>query len=445
MEEVTTRVARLLQNAGTCAWVLAAASFHAYGLAEQRYSVFGTSRFPWTVAYTGLLVLIGYAFGLPDLPRTRRYAALVAIAAVGVSLISISLLQLLLGQALLPRAVVLGSGLVLVPWTVLCCGLLIDQRDRLLARDRVVVVAGWADAAELSAELESGAERPAVIVEVLTPDQAAAQRDGTLPLSDAARRGSATVVVLDRQAQLDRSIVEQAASLHAAGVRMRTLSLFYEEWLAKLPISELERVSLMFDIGEIHQVRYGRIKRIVDIVVGAAGCVALALVIPFVLAGNLIANRGPLWFRQERVGKNGTRIRMLKFRTMRPDAPSGAWTSLRDPRVTPFGNLLRRSHLDELPQMLNILRGDLSIVGPRPEQPAYVDELSEKLPFYHVRHLVRPGLTGWAQVKYGYASTEADAVQKLQYEFYYLRHQCFTFDLRVMFRTIRTVVGARGR
>jgi lipopolysaccharide/colanic/teichoic acid biosynthesis glycosyltransferase len=95
--------------------------------------------------------------------------------------------------------------------------------------------------------------------------------------------------------------------------------------------------------------------------------------------------------------------------------------------------------------MLNIVRGDLSMVGPRPEQPRYVNELSEKLPFYHVRHLVRPGLTGWAQVKYGYASSDDDALQKLQYEFYYLRHQRFSFDLRIMFRTIRTVIGGHGR
>ena len=136
---------------------------------------------------------------------------------------------------------------------------------------------------------------------------------------------------------------------------------------------------------------------------------------------------------------------ILKFRTMRPGASNGEWTTARDPRITPFGNLLRRTHLDELPQMLNILRGDLSVVGPRPEQPRYVQELSEKLPFYHVRHLVRPGLTGWAQVKYGYASSDDDALQKLQYEFYYLRHQRFSFDLRILFRTVRTVIGGHGR
>ncbi len=123
----------------------------------------------------------------------------------------------------------------------------------------------------------------------------------------------------------------------------------------------------------------------------------------------------------------------------------GEWTSEADPRITPFGNLLRRTHLDELPQLWNFLRGDLAVVGPRPEQPGDVGELTEKLPFDDLRHLVRPGLTGWAQVKYGYASTQADALEKLQYEFFYLRRQSLAFDLQVMGHTVRNVLGQGGR
>jgi lipopolysaccharide/colanic/teichoic acid biosynthesis glycosyltransferase len=147
------------------------------------------------------------------------------------------------------------------------------------------------------------------------------------------------------------------------------------------------------------------------------------------------------------VGKNGHEFSILKFRTMRQtDAGRpNEWTTEDDPRITPFGRVLRRTHVDEIPQLLNIVRGDLSLVGPRPEQPHYVLELKEKLPFYDLRHLVRPGLTGWAQVKYGYAGTESDALQKLQYEFYYLRHQSLSLDLKILFRTVRSVLGARGR
>jgi len=256
----------------------------------------------------------------------------------------------------------------------------------------------------------------------------------------------ATVVVVDRCALADPRVVSQAATLHESGLRVRRLSLFYEEWLGKLPLSELERASLLFDIRELHGARYLRVKRMFDIVVGLVGVVALIVIEPFVLLGNAVGNRGPLIFRQQRIGKNGTTFELWKFRTMRDGSSEGtAWTQRDDPRVTPFGRFLRRTHLDELPQLWNVLFGHLSIVGPRPEQPHYVEELCEKLPFYSLRHLVRPGLTGWAQVKYGYAGDEGDALEKLQYEFWYLGHQNIWLDSRIVGRTLRSVAGATGR
>ncbi|HET7721003.1 MAG TPA: sugar transferase, partial [Acidimicrobiales bacterium] len=290
-------------------------------------------------------------------------------------------------------------------------------------------------------------ERPAVLAWVLSPAEAAVETGPEQPLVEVVRATRATAVVLDRVALADQSIVAQAATLHEAGVRVRTLSLFYDEWLGKLPLAELERISLMFDIGELHRARYGRVKRILDGLGAAAGMVVLAAVIPVVWIGNLVGNRGPLLYRQTRVGKGGKEFQILKFRTMTPGGSGAAtqWTADGDPRITPFGAWLRKSHLDELPQVVNIFRGDLSVVGPRPEQPRYVDELEKKIPFYGLRHLVRPGLTGWAQVKYPYGASEGDALEKLQYEFYYLRHQGLALDLRVTGRTLRSVLGRAGR
>jgi len=267
------------------------------------------------------------------------------------------------------------------------------------------------------------------------------------PLAERFARDRANLLVLDREAQASPSVVAQAAELHQAGSRVRTLSLFYEEWLGMLPLNELERVSLLFDIGEVHRAQYGRLKRVIDLALASLGVLALAVAIPLVVFGDVVANRGPVFYRQPRVGKNGRVFRILKFRTMRPHDGDLAneWTAENDPRITPFGKLLRLSHVDELPQVINILKGDLSVVGPRPEQPHYVDELKEKLPFYDMRHLVRPGLTGWAQVKYGYAGDESDALEKLQYEFYYLRRQSFGLDFRIIGRTIRSVLGREGR
>jgi lipopolysaccharide/colanic/teichoic acid biosynthesis glycosyltransferase len=192
-----------------------------------------------------------------------------------------------------------------------------------------------------------------------------------------------------------------------------------------------------------------RSKRVIDVALGLVGTLALAPVAAGVWLGNRFANHGPLLFRQVRVGKDGAPFVIYKFRTMLPDEAGdtdrSSWTVDGDPRITPLGRLLRRSHVDELPQMINVLKGELSIVGPRPEQQAYVEELADKIPYFDVRHLVRPGLTGWAQVKQGYAGDEADALEKLQYDMYYLRRQGLALDVRIIWRTLRGVVGGSGR
>jgi lipopolysaccharide/colanic/teichoic acid biosynthesis glycosyltransferase len=435
-----------LLHLGIVTVVVGLAKLHASRAADVPYDLTASSRFAWTLAFVVMLSLAAYGLGLPEVPRTRRGIMLSSAAAPLLGGVGISLAQLALADPLLPRFVVFSSVLVLTPWYMLCGALADDGRARDEWRDRVVVVGDWADATALSFELEHRAERPALVVDVLTPEQAVATPAGELPLRDVVQAVDGTVVVLDRIAQLEHSIVEQVADLHEGGVRVRTLSLFYEEWLGKLPLSELERVSLMFDIGEVHRIRYGRQKRLIDIALGVFGAIALAVAVPFVFIGNLIGNRGSLLFRQERVGKGGQAITIFKFRTMRTSSTgSGEWTEVKDVRITRFGAVLRRTHLDELPQVLNILRGDLSVVGPRPEQPHYVAELTEKLPFYSLRHLVRPGLTGWAQVKFGYAGSESDALEKLQYEFYYLRHQSLSLDLRIVARTVRHLVRGGGR
>jgi lipopolysaccharide/colanic/teichoic acid biosynthesis glycosyltransferase len=429
---------------GTVAIVLGLGKVHAAYIGHYDFS--GSSRFAWSFAYIVLLALAAYAVGLPDLTGGRS-PVLLGLAATGLAAAAISVLQLVLGSLLLPRFVVFVAAVVLVPWYGLSARLTSGGQRRQAGRDRVVAVVTREEAACLAGDLALEPERPAILAAAITAEEAVSSGIGGTPLADRAREERATIVVLDREAQLCESIVAQVADLHQAGIRVRSLGLFYEEWLGKLALAELERTSLMFDIGEVHRQRYGRVKRIVDLVVALVGSVAVAVLVPFVVVGNLVANRGPLLYRQRRVGKNGGEFTILKFRTMRPTATGLAneWTIEDDPRITPFGRVLRKSHLDELPQVVNVLKGDLSIVGPRPEQPHYVAELVEKLPFYDLRHLVRPGLTGWAQVKYGYAGSESDALEKLQYDFYYLRHQDIALDLRIIGRTVRSVLRSSGR
>lgn len=439
------RAARWLQVGGIVAIVVALSAVHGRYLGDPRYDYVDSSRFAWSLAYILLLVVAAYAVGLPDLPRSLRSALASAFIATAVAALGISAVQLATGDALLPRFVVFGSALLLVPWLVLCWEAAHEERARAEERDRVLLVADAQEALAISDEVGMGAELPLAVVGHLSPVDAASSTGAERPLCEVVDAIGASVIVLTRPAQADESIVAQAAELHARGVRVRTLSLFYEEWLGKLPANELERMSLMFDIGEIHRARYARFKRVFDVVLGVAGLLPLVLVTPAVLVGDAVGNRGPLLFRQARVGKGGQSFTILKFRTMREEESDPVWTSEDDPRIPRFGRFLRRTHLDELPQVVNILRGDLSLVGPRPEQPRYVEELRAKLPFYELRHLVRPGLTGWAQVKYGYAGSEQDALEKLQYEFYYLRRQSLALDVRIVGRTVRSVVQGGGR
>ena len=437
------RLARLLLYVCTAAVVLALGKVHARYIGGYDYS--GSFRLTWSFAYIGLLCLAAYGMGLPDLARTGKVAAVSALVSIGAAALGISALQLLVGSAQLPRFVVFGAALALVPMYLALSVVSAGGRARAEERDRVVLVAGADEAASLQDELGGHPERSATLSATLSAGAARSLEARVKPLVETVVHVGASVVVLDREAQADESIVAQAATLHEHGVRIRTLTLFYDEWLGKLPHAELERVSLMFDIGEIHQARYGRLKRIFDVAVGVVGLVVLAVVTPVVLVGNLVANRGALLYHQSRVGRNGRLFHMVKFRTMRLGGEGSDWTDEHDPRVTPFGRWLRRTHLDELPQVLNILRGDLSTVGPRPEQPRYVQELIDKIPFYDLRHRVRPGLTGWAQVKYAYGASDSDAMEKLQYEFFYLRHQSLSLDLRILGRTVRSVIGRGGR
>ncbi|MFN8123239.1 MAG: sugar transferase [Thermoleophilia bacterium] len=187
----------------------------------------------------------------------------------------------------------------------------------------------------------------------------------------------------------------------------------------------------------------GAAKRAIDVVLSGALLLLAAPVIA-VLAVMVRRDGGPAFFVQERTGRFGRPFRMYKLRSMAPvpdDAPR--WATRDDARITPVGAILRRTHLDELPQLYNVLRGDMSLVGPRPEQPAFVEELTERLPGYPVRHLVRPGLTGWAQVRGGYSGSLQGSARKLRYDIYYIRHRSLAMDLMIIVETLRTLFADR--
>jgi lipopolysaccharide/colanic/teichoic acid biosynthesis glycosyltransferase len=397
------------------------------------------------LVFVALIWATSYAAGLPDWGGnlSRRFAR--AVTALVAADLIISVLQLFTGAQLLPRFVVFVSSAVLVPVFVLVSRLSGATQRRRANLDRVIAIVAGEESDRLERDTQGLIERPAQLIAVARPDDVMPTPDQPRPLAELVKTTNANLLVLDRESQQRDEIVTQAAELHSKGVRIRTLSLFYDVWLGKLPISELERISLLFDINEIHRPAYARSKRALDVAVALVGMLALAFAVPIVAILDLFGNRGPLFYSQPRVGKDGLVFTIHKFRTMRPGGSSSEWTTADDPRLGKVGRMLRQLHVDELPQMWNVFRHDLSIVGPRPEQPHYVELLAKTIPFYELRHLVRPGITGWAQINYDYGSSDVDALEKLQYEFFYLRHQSLSLDLRILGRTLRTVFEDRAR
>ena len=187
-------------------------------------------------------------------------------------------------------------------------------------------------------------------------------------------------------------------------------------------------------------------RQILATLVAATGLLLLLPLFPVVILLVRLSSKGPIFFSQTRVGLNGKTFRVHKFRSMFIDAESGGarWATKNDPRVTKLGMFMRKTRIDELPQLWNVLKGDMGFVGPRPERPEFVPMLAENLPFFHLRHLIRPGLTGWAQVRYGYGATLAEAREKLEFDLYYVKHMSLGLALLIMFETIKTIIRRRG-
>lgn len=231
------------------------------------------------------------------------------------------------------------------------------------------------------------------------------------------------------------------------GVRFDHLASVYEQYTGKIAVENLRPSWMIFSEGFNKSDRLEAIKRLSDIVFAVVGLILASPLMLLVWFALRVGSSGPAIYSQVRVGKDGVPFTIHKFRSMRVDAEavSGAvWARENDPRVTKLGRFLRRTRLDELPQLWNVLRGDMSFVGPRPERPEFIAQLTHNIPFYGQRHVVRPGLTGWAQVRHRYGSSVDDSQEKLQYELFYIKHMSFAFDLYIVLETVKTVLVRRG-
>ncbi len=260
---------------------------------------------------------------------------------------------------------------------------------------------------------------------------------------------SEVVVASYNSENITPEIYTDLITLLETGVPVKEYTQVYEELTQRVPVQYVGKdFYKYFPFSRSNQNKmYLFFHRLFDIFISLFGLVIALVFLPLVLLGNLIANRGPLFYIQERIGKNGNLFRIIKYRTMVKNAEkNGAvWAKKNDVRITPFGKFMRNTRIDEMPQFINILKGEMSLIGPRPERPHFVRELSQVLPFYETRHIIKPGLTGWAQVKTRYGSSVDDSLIKLQYDLFYIKHRSFVLDVNILFKTLSTVIFFRGQ
>jgi exopolysaccharide biosynthesis polyprenyl glycosylphosphotransferase len=379
-----------------------------------------------------------------DLHAAVSVRGIFRVVATTVALATIALLVIFFA---VPYGVTRPTILIWLPLAALAvlCWRLLYRRvfARAIFAGRIVLVADQETLARVWPEVDEQLAGLYRVVGTVDP----ADADAGSRLATAAARRDADQIVLgaheDMPAELFRSLVDCCDK----GMVARSLADLYEELTGRILVDRLGQ-SWLLSINKRSETSrvYAMFKRLLDITTGLVGVLLLVVFLPFVWLATRLGDRGPIFHRQVRLGLYGRPFLILKLRTMRVHPRQELhWTEEDDARITRVGAVLRRLHLDELPQAWNILRGDMSVVGPRPEQPQYVEELRASIPYYNTRLSVRPGLTGWAQVNYGYGSGEEGARVKLSYDLYYIKRQSIALDLLIVARTLLAVAALNGR
>jgi exopolysaccharide biosynthesis polyprenyl glycosylphosphotransferase len=323
---------------------------------------------------------------------------------------------------------------------------------RLRRRRGVLIVGASFGGAELAKELLQQPELPFRCLGIVCDEEEADRIPRTLVLGGPAelieivRSQRPDIVVLARS-DYHSTTVSRLVDSASIGFRLVGVPEFYEHAFGRVPIEYLSPTWFM-SVLHLYQHSYSRAtKRLLDLVLASAGLLVTVPLLPFIAWLVHRSGPGPVFFRQPRLGEGGRTFEMLKFRTMRDSAEQPGqpqWAVEEDSRATPIGRVLRRTRLDELPQLWNVLRGEMSIVGPRPERPEFLELLKSEVPFWTQRHLIKPGITGWAQVRRGYTSDVGGTADKLSYDLYYLKHRSLTLDLAIAVKTARIVVSGEG-
>ncbi|GAA4316444.1 exopolysaccharide biosynthesis polyprenyl glycosylphosphotransferase [Pontixanthobacter gangjinensis] len=427
---------------------------------EFDYFRIDTSNWIWTIVFIIYLNLFANIFELYDLQKADRFDSVLKNVLLTTSLTVLFYMLTPVFTPSLPenRLQILFfflsvAGALLV-WRSLYISLISSPRFY----KRVLVVGDSFDI-KLIAESLQKTDPNYVIVGYINTDQkfkTEFEREDLLrfeveDLQDAIKRNhiSEVVVASAYQKGLMLSLYNQLNELLKRGFPIRDYTQVYEEITRRIPVQHVDKdFYKYFPFSRSNQNKfYLFVLRFFDIIVSIIGMLLGLLFLPLVIVGNLIANKGPLFYFQERVGKNGKIFNIVKLRTMTRDAEASGpqYAQKDDYRVTKFGRFLRRARIDEIPQFYNVLKGEMSLIGPRPERPVFVKDLSRLIPFYDTRHIIKPGLTGWAQVMANYGDCYDDSLEKLQYDLYYIKHRGIFLDLSILLKTLSTVIFFRGQ
>ena len=355
------------------------------------------------------------------------------------------------------RGVIAFSFLALVPITLSYRRIIYQRAANAQGGRSLVFLGDWASCHAFRAECEKVGATQRIVYSVVSEGSAAPfiddKEDRLRPFAEViddiqhGRLEVEALILRESNRELEPDIAQKLVQLYFKGLPTYTLELFHQIYWRKIPIYRLNQTWLFQEGFQIaREPVFERLKRVGDLILATVG---LILASPLILLGALavwLQDRGPCFFAQTRIGKNHVPFRLYKLRTMRSSPDDGdRYTQPGDTRITAVGRFLRSSRLDELPQIWNVLRGDMSLIGPRAEWDKLVEEYEREIPCYYFRHLVKPGITGWAQVNYPYGANLEDTIRKLEYDLYYIRHFSFTLDAAIILKTIHVMLFGKGR
>ena len=416
------------------------------------WAIFVPSALTFALSMVGLNTAMGLY--RPVFKRSHRQAfARVALSLLVSIPVAYGIYGLLPWAELAPHSLQL-SVVLLLSSLLLMRGLVNQRQASSLFSPRVLIIGTGRDAAQVYRDLTrplrssvdvvgflrgGGDEKLEVDARQVLPAQ------GLLDVVRAMKVNEVIVAVRERRGGV--LPIRELLDCKLAGVRVVDLSSFFERVQGQVRLESLRASWLIYGDGFRQGVMRSFVKRIFDVVVASLLlCIALPIMLVTIIL-IMLEDGAPVFYRQERVGLAGRVFRVIKFRSMRRDAEKDGkprWASSNDDRATRVGRVIRKLRIDELPQLFNVLVGDMSLIGPRPERPFFVDQLAREIPFYNVRHCVKPGVTGWAQVRYQYGASVDDAIEKLQYDLYYVKNHTLTLDTLVLFETVRVVLTGEG-